>query len=171
MPTLVAEDRYGLREIAGVPSYAASRDRGRSCDYPIGGCLTRRARCRIIPFSSPRKGRSQIGISAISAISGGREYLFVSEVRGKAFLLQLTVASPALTLASDTLYIAKISLYPSVLALEEWYMFVAFDEMALAAVTVVARRMSKMSYGPGCSDGVDRRGIGSDILSFFLDEI
>ena len=29
----VCEDRCGLRDVAGVPSYAASRDRGRSCDY------------------------------------------------------------------------------------------------------------------------------------------
>jgi len=48
-------------------------------------------------------------------------------------------------------------------------MFVAFDEMALAAVMVVGVRMSKDgSYGPGWADGV---GIGIDILSFFLDDI
>lgn len=52
---LVVKDKCGLREVGGVPFYAVSRDRGRSCDYLTGGFLTRRARCRIIPFSSLQK--------------------------------------------------------------------------------------------------------------------
>jgi hypothetical protein len=83
-------------------------------------------------------------------------------VRGKAILtLPTTYREPCIDPALDALYIARNSLYPSVLAR---YMAVAFDEMALAPATVVEQNDS---YGPGWGDGVDRRGTGSDILSFF----
>lgn len=67
---------------------------------------------------------------------------------------------------------AKISLYPSMLKLEERYMFVAFDEMALAAATVVVRRMSKMTRTDrgGVTALIDV-GLGMTYYHSFLDEI
>jgi hypothetical protein len=55
---------------------------------------------------------------------------------------------------------------------EERYVFVAFDEMALAAATVVVRRMSKMTRTDrgGVTALIDV-GLGMTYYHSFLDEI